>query len=137
MRSITETKYGDYWITGKQKSEPFFVNVYRKGDIADYGLRIISRKEADEAIMRDSAAKPMRGYKPLYRIKVTFHVKPEMTTNVRDFLMDNTKRPVVEGTANSVGGGGAYRLYRSKKWWYFTVDEARSMPEGFPRWKLD
>jgi hypothetical protein len=60
-----------------------------------------------------------------------------MTVNVRRFVRFNQKHAVVSGYANEDGkGGGGYTL-ANRMSFTFTRDECRSMPEGFPDWKIE
>lgn len=56
----------------------------------------------------------------------------ERTKNVQKFLNLNDKYKVVSGAAFE-GGGGYYTLDNGQGF-SFTLDEARSMPDGYPDW---
>ena len=59
----------------------------------------------------------------------------KVTRNVAKFLKINATVPVISGSA-SPGGGGFYRLANSEGF-QFTLEEARMLPEGYPKWPWD
>lgn len=59
------------------------------------------------------------------------------TKNAAAFMKANDKSKVVEGRVLSLtDGGGEYRLQNGKRF-TLTRDDARSLPEGYPKWGLD
>lgn len=58
----------------------------------------------------------------------------DMTKNAKAFKKANDESPVIEGKVNDlVHGGGTYWL-RDGRNFVLTADEARSLPEGYPKW---
>lgn len=57
-----------------------------------------------------------------------------VTPNVALFVKENDKSLVYSGAAFP-GGGGSYSL-ESGKSFRFTLQEARSLPLGYPKWKI-
>ncbi len=55
--------------------------------------------------------------------------------NVRKFMDANDKSKVISGTAFE-GGGGTYTLDDGQSF-TFTLEEARSMPNGYPNWGFE
>lgn len=55
------------------------------------------------------------------------------TKTAQKFMLANDKSNVISGYANREGGGGGYTLANGKSF-TLTVEDARSLPEGYPKW---
>lgn len=58
-----------------------------------------------------------------------------MTDNVNEFVKANRRSPVITGAADRENGGATYWL-QNNKMFRLSLDECKSLPAGFPRWKL-
>lgn len=58
-----------------------------------------------------------------------------ITDNVKEFMKANRRSPVITGAADRENGGATYRLQNNKTF-HLSLDECRSLPVDFPRWKL-
>ena len=57
----------------------------------------------------------------------------EPTTKAKAFMKANDASPVVSGAARGRGLGGSYTL-EDGKYFVLSLEDCRSLPEGYPRW---
>lgn len=58
------------------------------------------------------------------------------TKQAKKFMDANDKSPVVSGYANESGGGGGYTLKNGKSF-TLTLEDARSLIDGYPVWDFN
>lgn len=63
-----------------------------------------------------------------------------MTPKAEEFVKANDASPVIEGWVNEPdpakpAKGGTYRL-KNRKTFSLTVEDCRSLPDGYPRWDI-